>query len=110
MYFIVVKFPVKPELSDQWMDLVDDFTRSTRAEPGNLWFEWSRSIEDPNEFVLVEGFTDDGAGPHVNSEHFKTAVQELPKALARTPRIVSRKVDGEGWDAMGEMVVDEGDD
>ena len=109
MYFIVVKFPVKPELSDQWMDLVDGFTRATRAEPGNLWFEWSRSLEDPNEFVLVEAFTDDGAGPHVNSDHFKKAIEDLPKALSRTPSIVSRQVDGSGWDTMGEMVVDEGD-
>lgn len=109
MYFIVVKFPVKPEFSDTWMDLVGDFTRATRAEPGNLWFEWSRSVEDPNEYVLVEAFTDDGAVPHVNSEHFKKAVTELPRALVRTPRIVSRRVDGNGWDAMGEMTVDEVD-
>jgi len=109
VYFIVFKFPVKPEMSDQWMDLVDGFTRATRAEPGNLWFEWSRSVEDPNEFVLVEAFTDDGAGPHVNSNHFKKATEDLPKALSRTPRIVSRQVDGSGWDTMGEMVVDEDD-
>ncbi len=109
LYFIVVKFPVKPELSDRWMDLVADFTRATRAEPGNLWFDWSRSVDDPNEFVLVEAFTDDGAGPHVDSDHFKTAVDELPTALAGTPRIISRQVDGTGWDAMGEMVVDSGD-
>ena len=107
MYFIVVKFPVKPEWTDRWLDLVADFTAATRAEPGNLWFEWSRSVEDETEFVLVEGFTDDGAGPHVNSDHFKKAVTELPQALAATPRIVSRRVDGDAWDAMGEMQVAE---
>ena len=46
MYVIVVKFPVKPDWSDRWLDLVDSFTRSTRAEPGNLFFEWSRSVEE----------------------------------------------------------------
>lgn len=106
MYFIVVKFPVKPEHADSWMDRVTPFTQATRAEPGNLWFEWSRSVEDPNEFVLVEAFTDDGAGPHVNSDHFKKALEDLPPALARTPKIVSRQVDGSGWDAMGEMRID----
>ena len=40
MYFIVVKFKTKPEWTDRWMDLVADFTAATRAEPGNLWFEW----------------------------------------------------------------------
>ena len=106
MYFIVVKFPVKPEYVDGWVERITPFTEATRNEPGNLWFEWSRSVEDPHEFVLVEAFTDDGAGPHVNSDHFKTFVAETPQALAATPKIVSRQVDGSGWDAMGEMQVD----
>ena len=106
MIFITVKFKVRPEHTDGWLDRVDEFTRATRNEPGNLWFEWSRSVEDPNEFVLVEAFTDDGAGPHVNSDHFKTFVAETPSALTATPKIVSRQVDGDGWDAMGELEVD----
>jgi quinol monooxygenase YgiN len=106
MYFIVVKFQTKPEWTDRWLDLVHDFTEATRAEPGNLWYDWSRSVDDPNEFVLVEAFTDDGAAPHVNSEHFKKAIQEMPQALAATPKIISRQIDGDGWDAMGEMTID----
>ena len=106
MIFITVKFKVRPEHTDGWLDLVDEFTKATRHEPGNLWFEWSRSVEDPAEFVLVEAFTDDGAGPHVNSEHFKKATGEMPQALESTPRIVSRQVDGEGWDEMGEITVE----
>ena len=105
MYFIVVKFQTKPEWTDRWMDLVADFTAATRAEPGNLWFDWSRSVEDPAEFVLVEAFTDDGAVPHVSSQHFQQAIAELPRALIRTPQIVSRQIDGTGWDQMGEMQV-----
>lgn len=106
MYFIVVKFPVKPEFADSWMDRVTPFTEATRNEPGNIFFEWSRSVTDPHEYVLVEAFTDDGAGPHVNSDHFKTFIAETPEALARTPKIVSRQVDGAGWDAMGELQID----
>lgn len=106
MYFIVVKFETKPEHTEEWLELSREFTESTRAEPGNLWFEWSTSVEEPNTFVLVEGFTDDGAGPHVGSDHFKKAVSELPQYLAHTPRIISRQVDGDSWEAMGEMQVD----
>jgi len=105
VYLIVVKFPVKPDWSERWMGLVDTFTTSTRAEPGNLFFEWSRSVEDPNTFVLVEGFTDDGAGPHVNGAHFKQAMQDMPQALARTPQIISKQVEGEGWGPMGELEI-----
>jgi quinol monooxygenase YgiN len=106
MYVIVVKFQTKPEWTDRWLDLTADFTEATRAEPGNLFFEWSRSVEDPAEFVLVEGFTDDGAEPHVTSDHFAKATSEMGQALAATPRIISRQVDGEGWDEMGEVRVD----
>jgi len=106
VYFIVVKFQTKPEWTERWTDLVRDFTEATRAEPGNLWFEWSRSLEDEHTFVLVEAFTDDGAGPHVNSDHFARAMKDLPQALVATPKIISRQVDGQGWDTMGELSID----
>jgi quinol monooxygenase YgiN len=60
----------------------------------------------PRHPAAHSAFTDDGAGPHVNSDHFKKATSELGQALASTPRIVSRQVDGEGWDEMGEITVD----
>ncbi len=105
MYLIVVKFETTPDWTDRWLDVVEDFTTATRQEPGNLWFEWSRSVENPHEFVLVEAFADDGAGPHVSSPHFAKAMQDMRPALARTPQIVSRQVEGSGWDTMGELQV-----
>ena len=47
MIFICAKWQVKPEKADQWLDLVNDFTEATRAEPGNLFFDWSRSVTTP---------------------------------------------------------------
>ncbi|GAA4379701.1 putative quinol monooxygenase [Paeniglutamicibacter cryotolerans] len=106
MYFIVVKFQTKPEHTDTFMERVADFTAATRAEPGNLWFDWSRSIEDPAEFVLVEAFADDeAAGSHVNSEHFKAGLESMRPALLATPKIVSRKVEGDSWGDMGELQI-----
>ncbi len=107
MIFIVVKFKTKPDWSDQWLDLVADFTLATRAEPANLWFEWSRSVDDPREFVLVEAFQDDGAERHVNSDHFKRAMQDMPRALAETPHIINTTIeDASSWARMGELTVD----
>lgn len=106
MYLINVKFKTKPDWTEKWMDLVHDFTQATRNEPGNLWFEWSRSIEEPDTFVLVEAFTDDGAGPHVNSDHFKAGLAAMRQAIAATPKIVSKQVDGDGWTDMGELQID----
>lgn len=106
MYFIVVKFETKPEFTDQFMDLVGPFTAATRAESGNLWFDWSRSVENPAEFVLVEAFRDDeAAGTHVNSAHFAAGLDAMRPALVATPKIVSRKVEGDGWGEMGELQI-----
>lgn len=105
MIFIVVKFKTKPEWTDQWLDLTRSFTEATRNEPGNLWFDWSRSVDDPSEFVLVEAFEDDAAEAHVNSAHFASAVGLMPQALVETPRIVSQQIDQDGWNEMGEIAV-----
>lgn len=103
MIFICVKWKVKPEHADAWPELARDFTEATRAEEGNLFFEWSRSVEDPNEFVLVEAFTDEGASAHVASPHFQQGIDAMRPHLTATPKIVSRQVDGDGWDEMGEL-------
>lgn len=105
MIFIVVKFRVKPEHVDGWLDRVRPFTEATRAEPGNRWFEWSRSVDDPQEFVLVEAFDDDAAEAHVTSDHFAAGLEAMRPALVETPRIVSQQVDQDGWNEMGELQV-----
>ena len=105
MILIVVKFPVRPELADEWPSLMADFTAGTRSEPGNVFFEWSRSVDDPNEYVLVEGFRDSAAGAaHVASDHFVTAVvQRMPDYISATPRIVNVEVEQETWGLMAEL-------
>ncbi len=104
--FIVVKFRPKPEYVENFPDLVAEFTQATRNEPGNMWFDWSRSLEDPSEYVLVEGFRDGAAGKeHVNAEHFKKFIADTPALLASTPLIISQTVDATGWSEMGEMKV-----
>lgn len=106
MIFIVVKYDVKPESVEKFPEAVRTFTEATRSEPGNLWFEWSKSLEKDNEFVLVEAFTDEGAEPHVKSDHFAVGLEAMRPHLASTPKIISRKIDGEGWDEMGELQID----
>ncbi|HEX5497532.1 MAG TPA: putative quinol monooxygenase [Mycobacteriales bacterium] len=108
MIFITVRFRVRPEDADRWPAIVADFTAATRAEPGCLWFDWSRGVEDPTEYVLVEAFRDDAAGAaHVGSDHFAAARGDLPPHLAETPRIINVTVPQDGWSALGEMAVPE---
>jgi len=105
MILIVVKFTIRRDRADEWLSLVDGYTQATRQEPGNIFFEWSRSVDEPDTFVLVEAFQDDAAEAHVNSEHFKTAIAWMPDVVSKTPQIVNVQAEGrsEGWGDMGEV-------
>jgi quinol monooxygenase YgiN len=104
MIFIAVKFSIRPEVADQWLSRVAPFTSATRAEPGNVFFEWSRSVDSPNQFVLLEAFKDRDAGEtHVNSDHFKAAMAWMPEMISETPEIIHVEAPGDGWSTMAEL-------
>ena len=107
MIFIVVKHPVRPEYSDDWPSLVEEFSAGTRGEPGNIFFDWYRSRDDPNLWLLVEAFIDGEAGKsHVESAHFKAAIASLPRWLADVPEIIHTELAGEGWARMSEVKIE----
>ena len=105
MIVIVVKWSIKDEFADRWPELVAEFTEATRAEEGNLFFEWLRSVEDPNQYVLIEAFKDDAAEAHVTSAHFKQAQADLPQYVQETPHIRNVQMEGDHWDRLGEFEV-----
>jgi quinol monooxygenase YgiN len=104
--FITAKFRIRPEVADRWPEIAEPFTQATRAEPGCMWFEWSRSVEDPEQYVLIEAFRNEEAGAaHVQSEHFEAAVRDLPAHLQETPRIVNINLPQNDWSLLGELEV-----
>ena len=106
MILINVRFRPLPENTENFRELVKDFTEASRAEEGNLFFEWYRSTDDPREYILVEGFKDDAAEAHVNSDHFKAAQELFPQILEETPQIINTLIEGKTeWDAMAEFQV-----
>ena len=107
MIFITAKFRVRPEDAERWPEISRAFTDATRAEPGCLWFDWSRSLDDGCEYVLVEAFRDGDAGAaHVRSDHFRQAQRDLPPHLVQTPRIVNFTVPQDDWSELGELAVE----
>lgn len=105
MIFIAVRFTVRPEFADTWMSVVGPFTEATRAEPGNLFFDWSRDVDDPHRFTLLEAFADEAAGAaHVQSHHFRAGLDAMAAAIAETPEIINVDVpDQHGWGPMAEL-------
>lgn len=103
MILIVVKNPVRPEVANEFPSLMGPFTAATRAEPGNVCFDWYRSVDDPNVYTLIEAFDDGAAGAaHVSSDHFIAAMELLAQLLAGVPEIVNVEVPG-GWARMSEV-------
>ncbi|GAA3025477.1 putative quinol monooxygenase [Gordonia defluvii] len=106
MQIVNVRFHVKPELADAFPAAIADLVDATRAEPGNLWYLWSRSLDDPSEFVVLEGYTDDGFAAHAQSAHFQAGGAKIHPFLVKTPEIIVRQVPGDGWDQLGVLAVD----
>ncbi|MDO4927532.1 MAG: putative quinol monooxygenase [Corynebacterium sp.] len=107
MIVINVKYKVRPEKADTFLEDFHWFTEATRAEEGNLSFEFFRSEEKPNEFMLVEAFLDDAAEAHVNADYFARFCAEAPAYLLETPDIVNYTIEGKtSWDKMAEITVD----
>ena len=106
MIFIVTKNRARRKYADEWVSRVQDFTTATRAEPGNLFFDWYRSVDDPTVYMLVEAFADRAAGEaHVNSDHFKQATVVLSELLAAVPEIINVEVP-DGWAQVSERPPD----
>jgi quinol monooxygenase YgiN len=104
MILIVVKFQVRPDRRDDWRAFSTRFAEAVRQEPGNISFDWYTHDENPDEVVLVEEFESPEAGEvHVGTDHFRTAMAELPDLIAETPKIVNFDLPGDGWSEMAEL-------
>jgi quinol monooxygenase YgiN len=103
MIFIVVKQPVRAKYADAFPSLIEEFTKATRAESGNVSYDWYRNADDPNLWVLIEAYRDREAGEvHVQSAHFKAAMEQMPRWLAAAPEIINVEVPGDTWSAVSE--------
>lgn len=69
---VIAHYQAKPGLGDQVCALLGELTTATRAEPANLSYEFFRSPQDPDRFVILEQYTDAaGLDAHRASEHFQ---------------------------------------
>lgn len=107
MILINVKFHVKPEYAETFLEEIDWYTQACNAEPGCLNFDWYRDPEDRQRFLLVEAYADSKDVDHVQGEHFKRSCEEFPKYLLETPEIINVHIDGKTeWDRMAEYKVE----
>jgi len=101
---INIKMQIRPEKMDQWMALAESYTRDVNSEDGCLFFQFSRSLTDDNEFVCIEGFKDADAGAtHVSQPHVKRFFDVTPDLVATQPQIIYIDAPHDGFGPMGEI-------
>ena len=87
MFVVSVTIFVKPENVQAFIPATMDNARNTRKEPGNIRFDFSRAVEDPNRFLLYEVYkSPEDFTRHQQTEHYlrwKNAVTDW----MREPRL-----------------------
>ncbi|VXC29285.1 putative quinol monooxygenase [Nocardioides sp. AX2bis] len=105
MIYITVKKQLKPGTADAYLAASQAYTDATRAEPGNMFYEHYRSVDDPDTILTIEAFVDKAAGEaHVATDHFQNGVEgDAKQYIAERPDIMYIDVDRDGWDKMAEF-------
>jgi quinol monooxygenase YgiN len=89
MILINIKMQIRPEKMDDWLALADSYAKDVNSEDGCLFFQFSRSLNDENEFVCIEGFKDAEAGG--------------TDLVATQPQIIYIDTPHDGFGPMGEI-------
>jgi quinol monooxygenase YgiN len=104
MILINIKFQIRPEKIDEWLALADSYAKDVNSEEGCLFFQFSRSLNDDNEFVCIEGFTDaEAGGTHVKQPYVKRFFDAAPDLVATQPQIIYIDTPHDGFGPMGEI-------
>jgi quinol monooxygenase YgiN len=105
MILITVKFPIREDRLDAWSELSTSYAQAVNTEPGCVFFEFSRSLTEPNTFVCIEGFRDSAAGgEHMAQPHVAQFMAQMPDIVSARPQIIYVDADEvTGFGPMGEI-------
>ena len=88
-YVVAAKWRAHPGKADRLLEVIQEMTPPSRAEPGCRFYQAQRSEEDPDLFFLYEQYVDEaGYEAHMASEHFTRLVKEeaIPDILESRER------------------------
>jgi quinol monooxygenase YgiN len=88
-YVVSAHWRAKQGKEERLAELIAELAPPSRAEPGNLFYQAQRSLEDPQLFYLYEQYADEAAyHAHMDSEHFTRLVKDeaIPDLLEARER------------------------
>ena len=89
-YVVSAHWRAKEGKEERLAELIAEMTPPSRSEPGNLFYQAQRSVDDPQLFYLYEQYADEAAyQAHMDSEHFTRLVKEeaIPQLLQSRERV-----------------------
>ena len=90
MILVVVRWYVRPESADVWPGLVREFSDTVRAEPGNLVCDFTRNVDNDQEWTQVECYRDAAASAeHLASPGLAAILPKMFAHLSRPPEAVA---------------------
>ena len=88
-YVVAAEWRAHPGKANRLLEVIQEITPPSRAEPGCLFYQAQRSEEDPDLFFLYEQYADEaGYQAHQDSEHFTRLVkgEAIPELLEARER------------------------
>jgi len=88
-YVVSALWRAKEGKEGRLAELIEEITPPSRGEPGNLFYQAQRSVDDPRLFYLYEQYADEAAyQAHMDSEHFTRLVKDeaIPELLEERQR------------------------
>jgi quinol monooxygenase YgiN len=88
-YVVSAHWRAKEGKADRLAELIGELTPPSRAEPGSVFYQAQRSVDDPQLFYLYEQYADEDAyQAHMDSEHFTRLVKDeaIPELLETRER------------------------
>jgi quinol monooxygenase YgiN len=88
-YVVSAHWRAKEGKAERLAELIEELAPPSRAEPGNLFYQAQRAVDDPQLFYLYEQYADEAAyEAHMASEHFTRLVKEeaIPELLEARER------------------------
>lgn len=74
-YVVAAKWRAHPGKADRLLEVIQEMTAPSRAEPGCRFYQAQRSEEDPDLFFLYEQYVDEaGYEAHKATPHFQENV------------------------------------
>ena len=95
-YVVSAKWRAKAGKEDRLLEVIREITPPSRAEPGNVFYQAQRSVDDPRLFYLYEQYVDEaGYQAHQDTEHFTRLVKQeaIPDLLEDRERAFYETID-----------------